>query len=434
MSYIETDTDFEGRNFSVTSPVTEVTGTYRPSLYPRLSVPTSTVVQFLPMYISPTGSGVDRTVSETWTIPTCKADTGDGLTRNVSYTGQTSTRGKSVSFHTGGSKDSYAFENSNMREGLYSPEYHQTGAGGETASRFWEQDFRNLVIDRNHNTSLSEGSNFDMVTQSQVNGPERLPERLSSTRGIFVNPSSPLYSNRNETSSSSYMPHTASRLTDTLNIRIPGSQTTPGTYPVSNNLVTCQTSVNAGSNMLYNSLSRSSTIQPNMVASTCSFIEATVPSCSRDSNFNDTYVHALGPSVVRNATPWAVGPMQSYNNSAYVPGPSVTTAVSSVGPRCSLMPETNLYPPNLQGVGNNAFYNGANTYAHEQPRQLGFENLTGQNCVRMPHTGYNQSAYMYNEYQMPYATAETGSYSFPRPEFNNNVPFHPVPSSIVGPC
>ena len=40
---------------------------------------------------------------------------------------------------------------------------------------------------------------------------------------------------------------------------------------------------------------------------------------------------------------------------------------------------------------------------------------------------------MYNGYQMQYATAETGSYSFPRPEFNKKVPFHPVPSSIVDP-
>ena len=32
-----------------------------------------------------------------------------------------------------------------------------------------------------------------------------------------------------------------------------------------------------------------------------------------------------------------------------------------------------------------------------------------------------------------YATTETGSYLFPRPEYHNNVPFHPVPSSIVVP-
>ena len=218
---------------------------YGPSLNTRLSVPTSTGVQFPPMNTSPTGSGSDHTVSKTWTIPRCKADTGDGLTRHVSYTGQTSTRGKSVSCYTGCSKDSYAFENSNMREGFYSHEYHQTRAVEETASRFWEQDFRNLVIDRNHNTSLSEGSNFDMVTQSQVNGAERLPERLLCTLGVFVNPSSSLCTYRNETSSSSYMPHSASRLTYTLNIRIPGSQNTPRAYPVSNNLVACQTSVNA---------------------------------------------------------------------------------------------------------------------------------------------------------------------------------------------
>ena len=139
-----------------------------------------------------------------------------------------------------------------MREGFYSPEYHQTRAVEETVSRFGEQDFRNLVIDRHHNTSLSEGSNFDMVTQSQVNGAEGLPERLLCTLGVFVNPSSSLYMYGNETSSSRYMPHTASRLTYTLNIRIPGSQNTPRAYPVSNNLVTCQTSVNASSNMLYN--------------------------------------------------------------------------------------------------------------------------------------------------------------------------------------
>ena len=67
-------------------------------------MPTRTGEQIPSIYTSLTGSGVDHMVSKTWSIPRCKADMGDGLTRNVSYTGQTSTRGKSVSFYTGGSR------------------------------------------------------------------------------------------------------------------------------------------------------------------------------------------------------------------------------------------------------------------------------------------------------------------------------------------
>lgn len=63
--------------------------------------------------------------------------------------------------------------------------------------------------------------------------------------------------------------------------------------------------------------------------------------------------------------------------------------------------------------------------------------MTVQNCVRIPHiiknSGPNQNLYTYSGYQMPHATTETGQNSLPRPEFNNNDPFHPVPGSMVGP-
>ena len=425
MSYTGSDMVLEDSDFADPSSVPMSTGAYQHPFFPSLTVPVSTVAH------TPTCTGVNI---HTWTIPTCTVDTGDGLSRHVSYTGQTDTRGKSVSFHNGGSKDFSAFENSIMMNKLQSPEQQQMAVGG---TDIWGQNYGISFIDRSHDTSVSEGSNFELLTPLPFNGLRSEPERLPSTPNDLVNPLGSVYTYGNETTSKYYMPHTPVGLTDTLMIRIPGSGTASCSYPISNNPVTCQVSTctnNRTVNMFGNNSSQSSTIQSHMVVSTSSVIGTTVPSSSSDSNIH-TQAQPFDSSVTGSVTPCAVGPRQPFNSTAYIPGPSVTTAIPGMGTRCSLQPGNSMNNQTLPNLSNN-MPPDTRTYTQQQARSVGFDNFTTQNSFRMPHVSTTRALdtnmYVHSGYQVPYSMPCVEPFVYPQFEYNNNAPVNHFPGSFVG--